>query len=123
MKSILLKLRFLYLGIQNIKTLNIGDEVSYKNKRFVLSSYKYTDTNWYDHWSMVNIKTKEYEIHSVKEIKKIKSFNNIKNSIFGTYNFYMNNWYSIMKNRLKFKDIFKANYLTVLNILKDRDYE
>jgi len=104
-------LRFLYLGFKNIKKLNIGDEVIYKNKKYSLSSYKYTDTNWLDYWSMVNISSKEYEVHSINDFKKIMSWKNIKNSIQGSYKFYMTNWYSIMLKNLKIKDIFKIKNL------------
>jgi len=115
-KSTLLKLRFLYLGFKNIKKLNIGDEVIYKNKKYSLSSYKYTDTNWLDYWSMVNISSKEYEVHSINDFKKIMSWKNIKNSIQGSYKFYMTNWYSIMLKNLKIKDIFKADYKTFIQL-------
>lgn len=116
MKSTLLKLRFLYLGFKNIKKLNIGDEVIYKNKKYSLSSYKYTDTNWLDYWSMVNISSKEYEVHSTNDFKKIMSWKNIKNSIYGSYRFYMVNWYSIMLKNLKITDIFKADYKTFIHL-------
>lgn len=114
MKSLLLRIRYLYLGFKNISKLNIGDYVICANDLFILSSYKFTDTNWYDHWGMTNVKTNDYEVHSEKNFKKIKSFKNIKNSILGTYRFYMINWHSIAKNNIKLKEVFKVDYLKFL---------
>lgn len=116
MKSLLLKIRFIYLGIKKIKDLNIGDVVVCNNCKFYLSSYKYTDTNWNDYWSMINLKTNEYEVHSEKDIIKIFTIQNIKNCILGTYRFYMINWYRIMKNdkKLTLKKIFKMDYSSYL---------
>lgn len=110
MKSILLKIRYLYLGIKNINKLNIGDIVVYNNENYWLSSYKSTYGDGSDNWSMVNLKTNKYEIHNEKDFKKIKSFKNIKNAIKGTYRFYMINWNRIMKENVEYKDIFKVTY-------------
>lgn len=116
MKGFLLRIRFLYLGFKKRNELNIGDEVLVNGNKYYLSSYKYTDTNWYDHWSMVESKTNKYEIYSTKYIKKINSIKNIKNSVLGTYKFYMMNWYSIMKSKIKLDEVFKVNVSYMLNL-------
>ena len=118
MKGILLKIRFLYLGLKNINKLNISDEVLVNRKKYYLSSYKYTDKDGYDYWSMIESTTKKYEIYSIKYIKKCKSIKNIKNSISSTYRFYMSYWYSIMMRKIKLKDVFKADLPYILHLMK-----
>lgn len=118
MKRILLKIRFLYLGIKNINKLNIGDIVVYNNEKYWLSSYKSTYGDGSHNWSMINLKNGKYEIHNEKDFKKVHSLKNIKNAINGTYQFYMTNWYGIMiRDNISYKNIFKVTYGNYFNLV------
>lgn len=120
MKGILLRIRYLYLGLKAIYEYNIGDKVIYHHKKYQLSSYKKTDENGNDYWSMINLENGEYEINLIHSCQKIFNVYNIENAILGTYRFYIHYWHYILKKNIFYREIFKMTYKNYFDLIKNR---
>lgn len=119
LKSIVLKTRFLYLGIKNIFKLNLMDIVIYENEKWMITN-GIGCPKWNIHRLSDN-KRLEY-VHQDK-FRKQFSVRNIKNAIKRTYHFYMGYWYSIFMRELTLKECLFITYKNFSYLVDNRENE
>ena len=104
-KSLLLKTRFLWLGITSIGQLHIGDTVKYNGKTCVL-----VQGVSHPKWHMHDVKTNErFEYVHVDDFKKL-FWKNVWWDIESTYRFYMMNWYDIFMRAIPMSKCLIVDY-------------
>lgn len=91
--TIKLKLEYIFLSIKNITKLHLGDIVKFNNKEYILIQGVCNPF-----WDLLEMNTSEKNV--LKNIHKNYfntefTLNNLRNRFWGTYNWKMNNWYSI----------------------------
>ena len=90
-KSLVLKCRYLWLGIKSIFELNLGDIVNYDGRKCILTQGVY-----HPKWHMHDIETNErFEFVHRESFKKEISLRNVIWDIKHMYRFYMDYWHDI----------------------------
>lgn len=90
-KSLILKSRYIWLGIKNIPRLNLGDRVIYQGRVCILYQGVYNPK-----WHLTDIKTSEcIQFVNRDNFRKEISLKNIIWDIKDTYRFYMDYWHDI----------------------------
>lgn len=105
-KSLVLKIRFIWLGIKSIFKLNLGDKVKYQGRKCVLTQGVYAPM-----WHIYDLKTKERFEFVNKDYFKKMFLANIIWDIKSTYRFYMNYWYSIFMRNIPLRKCFIVDYM------------
>ena len=90
-KSLVLKCRYLWLGIKSIAQLNLGDRVIYQGRVYSLYQGIYNPK-----WHLLDVEThKCFEFVHRDHFKKEISLRNVVLDIRHMYRFYMDYWHDI----------------------------
>lgn len=90
-KSLVLKSRYIWLGIKSISKLNLGDRVIYQGRICHLTQGVYNPR-----WHMHDVETNErFEFVHRDDFKKVISLKNVIWDIKHMYRFYMDYWHDI----------------------------
>ncbi len=116
MKKVVLKIRFILIGLKNIFQLNLGDIVIYNGTKCILTQGVYSP-EWHMHEVVTNARH-EY-IHK-KKFRKAVSYKNVKNAINGTYRFYMDYWFSIFCRNISLLNCFVVSYKNWSKLVKEK---
>ena len=90
-KSLVLKCRYVWLGIKSVFELNLGDIVNYDGRKCILTQGVY-----HPKWHIHDIETNErFEFVHREGFKKEISLRNVIWDIKHMYRFYMDYWHDI----------------------------
>jgi hypothetical protein len=113
-KGLLLKIRFIYLGIKNIFGLNLLDHVKYKNVEYYLNQGVNAP-----YWDLVTLDNLKY-VKRINEsqFKKIYDFKTIIRNIIDTYDFFMMYWFDIFYDKTPFIKCIYVHYNNYRDLMK-----
>lgn len=101
-KSFILKIRYIWLGVKSIFRLNLGDRVIYQGKVCGLYQGAYNPK-----WHLRDIETLECYTYIHKDnFKKQISLDNMMWDIKHMYRFYMNYWHDIFMRAIPLSKCF-----------------
>ena len=105
-KSLVLKCRYIWLGIKSIGKLNLGDKVVYNGR--VCSLYQGSADPY---WHLHDMETKEcFQYVHRDEFKKQHSLRNALADIKSMYKFYMGYWHGIFMRCIPLSRCFVVDY-------------
>lgn len=105
-KSLILKSRYIWLGIKSISKLNLGDRVIYQGRICSLTQGVYKPK-----WHMHDVETNErFEFVHRDDFKKVISLKNVIWDIKHMYRFYMDYWHGIFMRVIPLSKCFVVDY-------------
>lgn len=115
LKAVILRIRFVVLGLQSIPSLHIGDHVCYNGAWYELVNGAYSAA-----WDMSPRdvpRTHENTIRclSVSKFHKPLTWHNLIHAVRFIYTFYMINWYQIMLRNCTVRECFGTSYTEYMN--------
>lgn len=101
-KSLVLKCRYIWIGVKSVFKLNLGDIVNYNGRKCILTQGVY-----HPKWHMHDIETNErFKFVHRENFKKEISLRNVIWDIKHMYRFYMDYWHDIFMRTIPLSKYF-----------------